>query len=93
MKNTVAEIPKDTEVPKWIAACRREFPDLNTADLAEVLERRRISRPESKLDAMVKKLDQKAIKKAAAVAGSDYLKQIELAYEEVSRQLDSKNLI
>jgi hypothetical protein len=86
MKKTETALPS---VPNRL----REFPDINIADITEVLERRSITRPDSKLDKMLKQIDQAAVKKAAEKAGSDFSAQIDAAYQEVSRQLDKKNLI
>jgi hypothetical protein len=69
-----------------------EFPDINIADLAEVLERRGVTRPDAKLDGMLKKINQKKVKAAAAEV-ADFSGKIDAAYNEVARQLKEKELI
>jgi hypothetical protein len=71
---------------------KTDFPDLNTADLTEALERRRITLPEAKLEALLKKTNQKKVK-AAVSEVADFSGKISVAYDEVLRQLDEKELI
>lgn len=86
MKNTLQEKPV-------AVSSAPAFPDINISDIAEVLERKSITRPDAKLEKILKQIDQDAVKKAAKKAGDDFSAQILAAYDEVARQLDKKDLI